>query len=162
MATRVLTTLEELDAKADRWGPLDEAAVSPPQAFSWIRACAASFAEELAFVVVERDGQLAAVAPLVPKEGVLELVGARDLYEPADFAYCDEEALGSLAAELRRRKEQFARTLTERLLAYACGRRMEPMDRPEVNRIVKELAGRGYGYKDLIELVTISTTFQSK
>jgi CelD/BcsL family acetyltransferase involved in cellulose biosynthesis len=107
VATRVLTTLEELDAKADRWGPLDEAAVSPPQAFSWIRACAASFAEELAFVVVERDGQLAAVAPLVPKEGVLELVGARDLYEPADFAYCDEEALGSLAAELRRRKEQF-------------------------------------------------------
>jgi hypothetical protein len=47
--------------------------VSPPQRFSWIRACAASFARELRFVVVERDGELAAVAPLVAKDGVLEL-----------------------------------------------------------------------------------------
>jgi len=49
------------------------------------------------------------------------------------------------------RKDQFARTLTERLLAYGCGRRIEPLDRLEVNRIVKELAGREYGFKDLIE-----------
>lgn len=107
MAARVITTLAELDAEADRWKPLDEAAVLPPQRFAWIRACAASFAEELRFVLVERDGELAAVAPLVPKKSVLELVGAKDLYEPADFAYRDEEALLSLAQELRRRKERF-------------------------------------------------------
>ena len=107
MAARVITTLAELDAEADRWGPLDEAAVAPTQRFSWIRACAASFAEELAFVLVDRGGELAAVAPLVPKEGVLELVGAKDLYEPAEFAYRDEEAVLSLAQELRRRKERF-------------------------------------------------------
>ncbi len=107
MAARVITTLAELDAEADRWRSLDEAAVSPPQRFSWIRACAASFAEELGFVVVESDGALAAVAPLVEKDGVLELVGAKDLYEPADFAYRDEDALLSLAQELRRRKERF-------------------------------------------------------
>jgi CelD/BcsL family acetyltransferase involved in cellulose biosynthesis len=107
VAARVLTTLEEVDAEAGRWGALDEAAASPPQRFAWIRACAAAFAERLAFVLVERDGVLAAVAPLVPRGGVLELVGARDLYEPADFAYLDEEALSSLAVELRRRKERF-------------------------------------------------------
>ncbi len=60
------------------------------------------------------------------------------------------------------RKVQFARTLTERLLSYACGRRIEPLDRPEVDRIVKELAERGYGFRDLIELVILSKAFQSK
>ena len=70
--------------------------------------------------------------------------------------------VAGLKKVLIERKDQFARTLTERLLGYACGRRMEPMDRPEVNRIVKELAVRGYGFKDLIELVTMSTAFQSK
>ncbi|MCI0421686.1 MAG: DUF1585 domain-containing protein, partial [Acidobacteria bacterium] len=60
------------------------------------------------------------------------------------------------------RKDQFARTLTERLLSYACGRRIERLDRPEVDRIVKEVAGRGYGFKDLIELVALSKAFQSK
>lgn len=60
------------------------------------------------------------------------------------------------------RKDQFARTLTERLLGYACGRRMERPDRVEVDRIVKELSGRGYGFKDLIELVTASRIFQSR
>ena len=107
MTARVLTTLEELDAEADRWGALDDAADSPPQRFAWIRACAASFGEELGFVLVERDGELVAVAPLIAKEGLLELVGARDLYEPADFAYVDEEALDLLVNELRRRKSRF-------------------------------------------------------
>jgi hypothetical protein len=36
------------------------------------------------------------------------------------------------------RKDQFARTLTERLLSYACGRQIERLDRPHVDRIVKE------------------------
>jgi hypothetical protein len=70
--------------------------------------------------------------------------------------------LAGLKKILIARKDQFARTLTERLLSYACGRRMEASDRPDVNRIVKELAARGYGFRDLIELVTLSATFQSK
>lgn len=60
------------------------------------------------------------------------------------------------------RKDQFARTLTERLLSYACGRQIERLDRPYVDRIVKELASRGYGFQDLIELIVLSDTFQSK
>ena len=104
MTVRVLTTLDELDAEAGRWGPLDQAAVSPAQRFAWIRACASSFADELAFVVLEREGQLAAVAPLIVRGDTLELVGARNLYEPADFAYVDLEALAALAREVARRR----------------------------------------------------------
>jgi CelD/BcsL family acetyltransferase involved in cellulose biosynthesis len=127
---RVLTTLEELDAEADRWGPLDEAAVSPSQRFAWIRACAASFGEELGFVIVEHDGELAAVAPLIAKSGSLELVGARDLYEPADFAYLDEDALGSLARELRRRKSSL---VIPRI----------PVTSPTVSALRRAFRGRG-------------------
>lgn len=130
MAARVITTLAELDAEADRWGPLDAAAVSPPQRLSWIRACATSFARELRFVVVERDGELAAVAPLVAKDGVLELVGARDLYEPADFAYRDEESLASLARELTMRKE---RVVIPRIVAAS----------PTVAALRRAFRGRG-------------------
>ncbi len=60
------------------------------------------------------------------------------------------------------RKDQFARTLTERLLGYACGRRIEKLDRPDVDRIVKEFGKREYGFKDLIELVVLSKAFQSR
>lgn len=72
------------------------------------------------------------------------------------------EDVAGLKKILVERKEQFARTLTERLLSYACGRQIEPLDRPEVNRMVKELSDRGYGFKDLIELVVLSSVFQSK
>ena len=70
----------------------------PAQRFAWIRACAASFGTELRIVLVEEGDELVAAAPLVGRErSSLELVGAGDLYEPGDFAYRDDEALGQLA-----------------------------------------------------------------
>jgi hypothetical protein len=78
---------------------------------------------------------------------------------PGGQSFKDVAGLKRILVE---RKDQFARTLTDRLLGYACGRRIEPTDRSEVNRIVKDLAARGYGFKDLIELVTLSRPFQSK
>ncbi len=60
------------------------------------------------------------------------------------------------------RKDQFARMLTSRLLTYACGRRMEASDRPQIDRIVAQLRARGYGFRDLIELVVSSETFRNK
>ncbi len=78
---------------------------------------------------------------------------------PGGQSFQDIAGLKKILVE---RKDQFARTLTERLLSYACGRRIEPLDRPDVDRIVKELAVRGYGFKDLIELVALSKAFQSK
>ncbi|MDQ6700772.1 MAG: DUF1592 domain-containing protein, partial [Acidobacteriota bacterium] len=60
------------------------------------------------------------------------------------------------------RKVDFARALTERLLAYACGRRIEKLDRPHVEEIVKKLGDRGYGFRDLIELTVASDIFRGK
>ncbi|MEM9480225.1 MAG: DUF1592 domain-containing protein [Verrucomicrobiota bacterium] len=62
---------------------------------------------------------------------------------------------------LLNRKEPFARMLTERLLTYATGRRMEVLDRGDVDKIVKQLGQRGNGMQDLLELVTTSSLFQS-
>jgi hypothetical protein len=69
-------------------------------------------------------------------------------------------------AELKRilvtRKDQFARMLTERLLGYACGRRIEPLDRPAVGQVLKELQQGGNGLRTLIEQVVLSEPFRSK
>jgi hypothetical protein len=59
-------------------------------------------------------------------------------------------------------KDQFALALTEKLLSYACGRRMESTDRADVVRIVGELKRGDYGFRCLIEQVVLSDSFRSK
>ncbi|MGI9243064.1 MAG: DUF1588 domain-containing protein, partial [Verrucomicrobiales bacterium] len=60
------------------------------------------------------------------------------------------------------RGPQFTRTLTERLLSYATGRRMElAHDRPEIDRIVGELNAAGGGMRSLIELCVASSIFRA-
>jgi hypothetical protein len=63
---------------------------------------------------------------------------------------------------LAARKEQFARCLTEKLLAYSIGRTLEAADRPQVERIAAEAKARGYGLRDLIALVAQSEAFGAK
>ncbi len=70
--------------------------------------------------------------------------------------------VGDFKKILVTRKDQFAHALTEKLLAYACGRRMEPLDRPVIDHILRELKQRNYGMRDLIELVVLSEAFRSK
>jgi hypothetical protein len=69
-------------------------------------------------------------------------------------------------AELKKilveRKDLFARMLTERLLTYACGRRIEALDQPVINRILGDLARNGYGMRTLIELTVSSELFRTK
>ena len=50
------------------------------------------------------------------------------------------EGLSGLRALLLRSPEQFPRTVTEKLMAYALGRRVEYYDRPAVRKIVREAA----------------------
>ncbi|MBM3786954.1 MAG: DUF1592 domain-containing protein [Acidobacteria bacterium] len=57
------------------------------------------------------------------------------------------------------RQPLFAKALTEKLLTYSTGRRMEAGDRPEIDRIVSELVKRGGGFRDLLELVVMSRAF---
>lgn len=60
------------------------------------------------------------------------------------------------------RKELFAHMFTERLLTYACGRRMEALDKPVVEKIIAELPGKEYGLRSLIESVVTSELFLSR
>ena len=61
---------------------------------------------------------------------------------------------------LLRRKDQFARCLTEKMLTYALGRELRFSDRPTVEGIVTLLEDRGYGLRDLVELIVTSDTFR--
>lgn len=70
--------------------------------------------------------------------------------------------LAQLKKILVGRKDQFARMLTERLLTYACGRRIEALDRPAVDRILAAAKADDYRFRDLIEQVVASEIFRSK
>ena len=52
--------------------------------------------------------------------------------------------------------------LTERLLTYACGRRVEALDQPVVRKIVGDLPQQDYGFRSLIEAVVLSEPFRTK
>jgi mono/diheme cytochrome c family protein len=65
-------------------------------------------------------------------------------------------------ALLAARTDQFARCLTEKLLAYSLGRTIAPADRPHVDRMVIEAKEKGLGFKDLVLLVVQSEPFKNK
>jgi hypothetical protein len=62
---------------------------------------------------------------------------------------------------LVQRKDLFAKMLTDRLLTYACGRRITALDEPVVEKIVAELPKHEYGLRSLIEAVVLSDAFRS-
>ena len=64
-----------------------------------------------------------------------------------------------LKDRLLERKSQFARCLTEKLLIYSTGRKLSPLDRPHVDRIVRDLEAKGWGFRDLLLLVVESKPF---
>ena len=55
--------------------------------------------------------------------------------------------------------EQFPRTLTEKLLAYALGRRLEHYDRPAVRQIVRDAAASEYRWSAIISGIVRSPQF---
>ncbi len=87
----------------------------------------------------------------------LKIDASGELSDGQEFA--DVVGLKKLLAS---RTDQFARCLTEKLLAYSIGRTLEAADRPEVERIVAEAKVKGYGLKDLIVLVVQSEAFGAK
>ena len=60
---------------------------------------------------------------------------------------------------LLRRKDQFTRCITEKLLAYALGRELEVSDRPVIDEIVREISSPGKGLRDLIQEIVASRSF---
>jgi hypothetical protein len=69
------------------------------------------------------------------------------------------EGLSGLRALLLEQPEQFPRTVTEKLLTYALGRRLDYYDRPTVRRIVRDAAGQDYRWSSLILGIVKSPTF---
>lgn len=79
------------------------------------------------------------------------------LYDGTEFRHVMD-----LKKILLGRKDQFTRHLTEELLTYGTGRRIELLDRPRVDRIVENVRGKGYGMRDLILEVVQSEIFRSR
>jgi hypothetical protein len=69
------------------------------------------------------------------------------------------EGLAGLRALLLEQPEQFPRTVTEKLLAYALGRPLEYYDRPAVRTIVRDAAAHEYRWSSLILGIVNSPTF---
>ncbi len=72
------------------------------------------------------------------------------------------EDVAGLKKILVQRKDLFAHMLTDRLLTYACGRRMEVLDEATVEKIDAELPKKEYGLRSLIEAVVTSELFLSR
>ncbi|HYR87432.1 MAG TPA: DUF1592 domain-containing protein [Terriglobia bacterium] len=69
------------------------------------------------------------------------------------------EGLSGLRALLLDQPEQFPRTVTEKLLAYALGRRVEYYDQPAVRKIVRDATSQNYRWSSIIVGIVKSPTF---
>ena len=69
------------------------------------------------------------------------------------------EGLTGLRALLLTEPEQFPRTVTEKLMAYALGRRLEYYDRPAVRAVVRDAASNNYRWSALIAGIVKSPPF---
>jgi mono/diheme cytochrome c family protein len=69
------------------------------------------------------------------------------------------EGLAGLRAMLLQRPDQFPSTVTEKLMAYALGRRLDYYDRPAIRSIVRSAAAQDYRWSSLILGIVNSPTF---
>ena len=69
------------------------------------------------------------------------------------------DGLSGLRAALLQDPEQFPRTVTEKLMAYALGRRLEYYDQPAVRKIVHDAAAKQYRWSSLIVGIVESPAF---
>ena len=63
---------------------------------------------------------------------------------------------------LLKREDDVARCLVKKMLTYATGRILEPIDRGETDRIATELAKKGNRLRELVHLVATSEIFLNK
>ena len=69
------------------------------------------------------------------------------------------EGLAGLRALLLDQPEQFVRTVTEKLLAFALGRQLEYYDQPTVRQIVRDAAAEDYRWSSLVLGIVESPAF---
>ena len=68
--------------------------------------------------------------------------------------------LTGLRNHLLARPDQFPRALTEKLLAYALGRRLDYRDQPAVRKIVNDAAAQNYRWSSIILGIVQSPQFK--
>ncbi|MFT6177718.1 MAG: hypothetical protein ACJAQT_000048 [Akkermansiaceae bacterium] len=59
-------------------------------------------------------------------------------------------------------KDQLARNLTEKLLAYSTGAEPTPLDKLQVESIIDRVREKNYGFRSLIHEIVLSELFQTK
>src|SRR5205823_13533319 len=67
--------------------------------------------------------------------------------------------LAGLRSLLLAQPEQFPRTVTEKLMTYALGRRLEYYDRPAIRKVVHDAAAQNYRWSSLISGIVKSPSF---
>ena len=72
------------------------------------------------------------------------------------------EGPAGLRSILLNRREQFVTTVTEKLLSYALGRRLEAFDQPAVRKIVRDSAAENYRWSSLVRGIVASVPFQMR
>jgi hypothetical protein len=72
------------------------------------------------------------------------------------------EGLKGLRTMLLSDPERFPRTVTEKLMAYALGRRVEYYDEPAVRKIVRDAAARDYRWSAIVMGIVESPAFQMR
>jgi hypothetical protein len=65
-----------------------------------------------------------------------------------------------LRAYLAAHREEFVQTFTEKLMAYALGRALEPSDMPAVRRVVREASADGHRWSTIVDGIVDSTPFR--
>jgi hypothetical protein len=63
---------------------------------------------------------------------------------------------------LKERESQIVQCLTEKMLTYGTGRRLEATDRGKINRLIEELGKKENRLRDLVHLVIKSDLFLNK
>jgi hypothetical protein len=69
------------------------------------------------------------------------------------------QGLAGLRAFLLKDPEQFPRMVTEKLMAYALGRRVEYYDRPSIRKIVHDAGSQNYRWSSIIIGIVKSPAF---
>ena len=72
------------------------------------------------------------------------------------------DGLSSLRNLLLAQPEQFPRTVTEKLMAYALGRMLQYYDRPAIRKIVRDAAAQNYRWSAIILGIVASPSFQMR
>jgi len=69
------------------------------------------------------------------------------------------EGIGGLRQLMAAHQDDFARTFTQKLLAFALGRSIEAADQPAIRQITRNAAAGGYRWSSLITGIVRSTPF---